>query len=349
MTSLRAKITLVLCLLTTTVAGSTTAWWWYAMDPVQPQGARHTDLQALEQHMHRLGLQVVDRDGKPLLGSPDKHARPEASLWASQALALPQAERAAAPTAAWLIGGWIVFLLLCCAASIWLLDLWVVQRLRRLSNELHRINNEHLWDSTLNVQGHDEVAEIAQQTNALLDQVSLQFENLESIADTDALTGLANRRSFDETLTRAVALYARYGRPFSLVVIDVDHFKHFNDHYGHAEGDLALQAVANCLNQEARRPGDLPARVGGEEFAVVLEDTPASGAIHWVGRVQQHLAQLMIPHAMNSVGPYLTLSAGVATARDGDTPDSLFKRADSALYQAKREGRNRMVMGDTAP
>ena len=230
--------------------------------------------------------------------------------------------------------------------AVWLLDRWVVARLRRLTGELQHINRSHLWDSTVSVQGQDEVAELARETNALLDQVSLQFENLESIADTDALTSLANRRSFDDTLARAVSAHARYGRPLCLVVLDVDHFKLYNDHYGHAEGDYALQTMGHCLKEQAKRPGDLPARVGGEEFAVVLEDTPLHGAVHWVSRVQQRLAELVIPHPMNSASDFLTFSAGVACAAPGDTAESLYKRADAALYRAKNDGRNRVVADD---
>jgi len=227
--------------------------------------------------------------------------------------------------------------------ALWPLDQWVVSRLRQLTAELHRINTGHLWDSTVTVEGRDEIADLARETNALLDQISLQFENLESIADTDALTGLANRRSFDDTLSRAVSSAARYGRPLCLVVLDVDHFKLYNDHYGHAEGDYALQTMGQCLREQAKRPGDLPARVGGEEFAVVLEDTPVSGAVHWVSRVQQRLAELVIPHPLNSASDFLTFSAGVACAMPGDTPESLYKRADAALYRAKNDGRNRVV------
>lgn len=237
----------------------------------------------------------------------------------------------------WLAGGLLV---------VWLLDRWVVARVRRLTGELHHINRSHLWDSTVSVDGKDELAELALETNALLDQVSLQFENLESIADTDALTSLANRRSFDETLARAVSAHARYGRPLCLVVLDVDHFKLYNDHYGHAEGDYALQTMGHCLKEQAKRPGDLPARVGGEEFAVVLEDTPVNGAVHWVSRVQQRLAELVIPHPLNSASDFLTFSAGVACAMPGDTPESLYKRADAALYRAKNDGRNRVVADD---
>lgn len=230
--------------------------------------------------------------------------------------------------------------------AMWLLDHWVVSRLRRLTDELQRINASHLWENTVTVDGQDELADLARETNALLDQVSLQFENLESIADTDALTGLANRRSFDDTLARAVSSAARFGRPLSLVVLDVDHFKRYNDHYGHAEGDYALQTMGQCLREQAKRPGDLPARVGGEEFAVVLEDTPAPGAVHWVSRVQQRLAELVIPHPLNSASDFLTFSAGVAFAMPGDTPDTLYKRADAALYRAKNDGRNRVVADD---
>lgn len=231
------------------------------------------------------------------------------------------------------------------AGLLVLLDRLVVRRLHRFSQELRRIHHKERWQEQITVDGRDEITQLAQDTNNLLGLIHFQMENLELLAESDALTGLPNRRSFDGTLRRALATHKRHGRPLCLAVLDVDHFKAYNDHHGHVQGDLALQAVAQCLLAQARRPGDLPSRVGGEEFAVVLEDTPLVGGAQWLQAVQGRLAALALAHGHSPVSGCLTVSAGIVSAEPDDTPDRLYQRADAALYQAKRQGRNRVVTG----
>ncbi len=241
-----------------------------------------------------------------------------------------------------------VFLLIT-AGLLVMLDRVVVRRLVRFSQELRTIHRDEAWHANLTVDGRDEITQLAHDTNNLLGLIQSQLEHLELQAESDALTGLPNRRSFDNTLHRALATFKRHHRPLCLVVLDVDHFKLYNDHYGHAQGDEALKALGRCLLAQARRPGDLPARIGGEEFAVVLEDTPLQGAQHWMAAVQQRLASLAITHEVSPVAPDLTLSAGIVAATPDDTAESLYRRADKALYHAKTTGRNRIVLAEDLP
>lgn len=235
------------------------------------------------------------------------------------------------------------FFILITGGLLVLIDRLVVRRLLRFSHELRAIHQRERWHDQITVDGRDEITQLAQDTNNLLGLIHFQLENLELMAESDALTGLPNRRSFDGALQRALATHKRHGRPLCLVLVDVDHFKAYNDRHGHAQGDTALKAVAQSLLAQAQRPGDLPARIGGEEFAVILEDTPAQGAERWMERVQARLQALAIAHGDSPASPWLTFSAGLVSARADENVDSLFQRADAALYQAKAQGRNQTV------
>ena len=169
---------------------------------------------------------------------------------------------------------------------------------------------------------------------------------LEREATTDALTGLANRRAFNEALEREWARAVRAGTELSLILLDVDHFKAFNDRYGHPAGDACLREVARAVQEVVRRPGDLAARYGGEEIAVILPRTPAAGAAKVAEALRLAIEGLSIPHADSACG-VLTSSLGVATAAGpvGLTiamPDGLLIGADGALYRSKNNGRNRV-------
>ncbi len=162
------------------------------------------------------------------------------------------------------------------------------------------------------------------------------------LSHTDALTGLANRRVFDEALLRECARLQRSGTYLSLVILDVDLFKALNDSAGHQWGDTCLAKLAAELGKVARRPTDLAARIGGEEFALLLPDTDPAGALDIAEAARQAAMGLRLKHPNSPVGPWLTFSAGVATAMAGvlDTERALVAAADFALYEAKRAGRN---------
>jgi diguanylate cyclase len=167
-----------------------------------------------------------------------------------------------------------------------------------------------------------------------------QSEELEAVvtqAHTDSLTGLPNRRSFDAELDRRLAEFRRKGTPLSILLIDVDHFKNFNDQYGHLVGDRVLRLVAQTL-QESTRDSDLATRFGGEEFAVILPDTSGEVANHAAERVRVAIEtnEMLIDRQTLK----MTVSGGVTFAQQGDVLATLIERADVALYRAKESGRN---------
>ncbi|QFU16510.1 sensor domain-containing diguanylate cyclase [Microvirga thermotolerans] len=169
------------------------------------------------------------------------------------------------------------------------------------------------------------------------------------LARTDGLTGLANRRSFDEQLAKEWYRSVRDRAPLSLVLVDIDRFKQFNDTYGHQAGDDCLRAVARAVRQVARRPADLPARYGGEEIVLLLPATGPEGAAKIAERLRSSVEAMAIPHAGNQPKGVVTVSVGTATLHlkpetAGERCDTLISLADSALYDAKRQGRNRVVM-----
>jgi len=174
-------------------------------------------------------------------------------------------------------------------------------------------------------------------------RIAMETE-LRSLARTDALTGLCNRRAFDEMAELEWCRAQRSGLPLSLLMIDIDHFKGFNDLYGHSAGDDALAAVARCIGENIRRPGDTAARYGGEEFAVLLPDTGEAGAVRVAETMRAAVQELERRHVAS---PYhiVTVSIGVACSseRRFATLRAFVNAADAALYEAKGGGRNRVV------
>lgn len=172
-------------------------------------------------------------------------------------------------------------------------------------------------------------------------------DKLASLATTDGLTGLANRRAFDERLQEEWARARRDGTQLSLLLIDVDHFKKFNDHYGHLAGDGCLRALGRILSAHAKRPADLAARYGGEEFAVLLPNTGPDGCAEVGEGIRTALHELAMLHAQNPPSRLVTASVGAATSLPSQTTTDcsmLVAAADRALYAAKDSGRDRLVM-----
>lgn len=165
---------------------------------------------------------------------------------------------------------------------------------------------------------------------------------LDALSMKDGLTGISNRRHLDELLPRIVAEASRDRKPLSVLMIDIDCFKNYNDHYGHLKGDEVLKKVASLLAERAGRATDLVARYGGEEFIVLLPHTDAGGAEKIAQEILQSIQDLKIPHETSFVIPVLTVSIGIFTLipAPGQDPASIVERADKALYQAKAEGRN---------
>ena len=168
---------------------------------------------------------------------------------------------------------------------------------------------------------------------------------LERLSVTDSLTGLANRRAFNEYLHREWLREQRTRRPFSVIMADIDYFKKYNDHYGHLEGDVCLQRVSWALQSALCRSGDLLARYGGEEFIAILPHTPAQGATELATAFHSRVRELQIPHCQSPVASSVTISVGIASVIPSQamSPSQLVAMADEALYQAKQDGRNQVV------
>ena len=174
-------------------------------------------------------------------------------------------------------------------------------------------------------------------------ELMLSHNELKRLAQTDALTGLPNRRRLDEAQSEEWRRAARMGGPLSLLLLDADRFKSYNDLYGHRKGDQVLIAIAGVLRQVAQRAGDLPARQGGEEFAVLLPDVAHEAAVEIAGRLRAAVQALGLVHTGNEAG-VVTVSVGVASSwpKAGQAVADLFENADRALYRAKNAGRNRV-------
>lgn len=176
--------------------------------------------------------------------------------------------------------------------------------------------------------------------------IVLQKE-LEALSFKDGLTGVANRRMFDSVLETEWTNARRNSQPLSLVLIDIDYFKQYNDHYGHIQGDDCLKRVGQALGSAATRARDLVARFGGEEFALVLPETDMAAALKVAERCRSLIFKQQIPHATSPVSRILTASLGVGTIIPGhqDQPLAFIEAVDRQLYQAKQAGRNRVKSG----
>ncbi|HLN48235.1 MAG TPA: diguanylate cyclase, partial [Steroidobacteraceae bacterium] len=174
----------------------------------------------------------------------------------------------------------------------------------------------------------------------------LEAALLREMVARDGLTGIQNRRMFDQYIHREWHQAIREGKRIAVLLIDIDCFKDYNDRYGHQAGDECLRAVALTLSRSARRPLDFVARYGGEEFAVVLDDASREYVAEVLTRIQRSVAELNIPHEASRVASRLTVSIGAAFILPGSsrTPEGLIQLADEALYSAKEQGRNRVVV-----
>ncbi len=269
------------------------------------------------------------------------------------------------------LAGWLITLVTT-ATTLWMLR-------RHLMLFLKAVNRlaSGMWEARVPYPAYDEFGILARAFNLMADQLQSAFEQqeeqrseiekqkteleqlyeqlqqayqaletanqelvamnalLSQAAITDSLTGLRNRRAFQESLMSLVQMAERYGQPLSLIMLDIDYFKQFNDRFGHPAGDELLRQVASLLRQSARA-SDVVARYGGEEFALLLPNTDLQEAIRVAERLRQQIAAIQTPSAR------VTASFGVASYRHGSTPATLLYEADTALYEAKRRGRNRV-------
>lgn len=232
----------------------------------------------------------------------------------------------------------VLGLLVVIGGLAYLLGLTVVLPLDRLARGARQVAGGDLAVA-LPVVGGGEAAYVTEVFNDMVTRLKQGREELERLSRTDGLTGLPNRRHLMETLEKEARRAKRNGRPFALLMIDVDHFKQFNDAFGHLAGDEVLKRLATVLLASIRG-ADYAARYGGEEFTVVLPETPMEGALKLAERIRERMAE----EAFRDKGSRVTLSIGLGEfPSDGDTPEAVIERADGALYRAKEWGRNRVV------
>lgn len=235
------------------------------------------------------------------------------------------------------------------------LQLVVVQPIKKLTDHASRLDREGDYSIQLAFNRRDELGRLARVldfTSATIaertDELKSVNKKLEKLSSVDALTGVANRRMFDDHMEKEWLRAARQKTRLSLILVDVDHFKHYNDFYGHQKGDRCLRAIASAIQRQVTRPADLVARYGGEEFAVILPETEAKGAWSVAEKIRLAVNDLQINHQGSEAADVVTLSLGVASmAPDAkDQRRTLIQKADEALYQAKRTGRNRAVLSE---
>ncbi len=185
------------------------------------------------------------------------------------------------------------------------------------------------------------------QIQELVQQLKIERDLYHSNSLTDSLTGLANRRYFDNALRAEFARHQRLGSQLSLIMMDVDYFKKYNDHYGHLAGDECLRELARTLKSVGARAQDIVARYGGEEFAVILPDTDDQGALVLAERIRESVLMLGLPHTESDISEFVTISLGIASVADRHLTDGaqLVALADQAMYKAKNSGRNRSEVG----
>jgi len=237
-------------------------------------------------------------------------------------------------------GVFAVFLTL---GIIYYLHQRIVLRLVSLSSQVSVASKTP--DAVINIDGNDEIARLADTFSLYLERVKEQESALLNMTLTDPLTGIPNRRAFERKLSETIELAMRNKWAVTVILIDVDYFKLYNDHYGHAGGDACLRLVASELNKTLLRQSDFCGRFGGEEFICILPNTGAEAANVICETLRYAIEELKIPHVKSTINDYVTISLGASTLtfnHNSDlTKEILILEADKALYQAKAQGRNR--------
>ncbi len=224
----------------------------------------------------------------------------------------------------------------------WLLARGILNPLRDLTHAAQRVAEGDL-DISVPKRRSDELGVAIAVFNDMVAQLRQSRERLEALTTTDSLTGLLNRKGITEGFATFLVRYRRHRRPFSVIMLDIDHFKAINDRYGHLVGDLVLREVSRLLQREMRQV-DLVGRYGGEEFLVLLDETGAEAAFVVAERIRNALAETVISH--EGIRVRVTASFGVAEVARGESMEELLERADRAMYHAKKGGRNRTVVAD---
>lgn len=231
-----------------------------------------------------------------------------------------------------------VVMLICCIIIVYIYKR-IILRLIDLTKLVEKGSTE-----VENFQGSDEIARLAKSFASYFERVRSQEDELIRLSLSDALTKIPNRRAFELEIEKSMALAKRHSWPLTLMLLDVDSFKGYNDHYGHTQGDECLKAVAAGLNSAITRTTDFCARYGGEEFVVILPCTDESGARIKAEDIRASIESLQLEHKKSAISDYVTMSLGVATFNYSGTKEwslnTMLNEADAALYEAKASGRN---------
>ena len=293
----------------------------------------------------------IRREGNALVSyTPlsDMHGKPLAAL----RLSIPRMDERVGTEVVWLMSGSLFCMLfLSLGAVVVLVRSTVIRPINRMASFFKAGGQDRMDILRACAQRSDEIGILAERAEALIEQVRGQKVELENQANTDRLTGLANRRFFDThiqaELRRLLRQRRQHGQDsrMAMAMIDVDHFKLFNDTNGHMAGDACLRAVAETIQSCIFRPGDLACRFGGEEFLLMLPDTDEEGARVVAESVRASIEWAALPHPSSPVSSVVTVSIGITSAEVTEAFEvgNLIERADQALYAAKQGGRNRVV------
>jgi diguanylate cyclase (GGDEF)-like protein len=313
--------------------------------------------------MTRMPLTIYGADGKMLFQSPDSsmkrdknsvridyvlrasNGEPAYRLVSMEDVEQFDLDMARTETIAAL--SFIALIVLGIIAGLWSFNRFLFRPMQVMQNEMERAVQ---GDFSATVGNHTlkEFHALASAFNTMLLKVADNIRQLQQLSFIDGLTGISNRRQFDLSLLAEWQRALRNQQDLSLIMLDIDYFKRYNDSYGHPAGDECLRIMGSMLRRIVKRSTDVLARYGGEEFVILLPDTSAQGAGLIAERIADELAMLNLPHKASSLGGKLTVSMGCATCKvsRGSKPDILVAAADEALYQAKGAGRNRFVATD---
>lgn len=243
--------------------------------------------------------------------------------------------------------GMLLFIILGVAIAITLFivfQITVVRPIRDLRTDIASITGTMDYSMRAQIRNQDEIGALSRDFNTMLGLIEANNQELKQLSETDPLTGLFNRLAMDKKLQQAWQILTRTGDSLALMLIDIDDFKAYNDHYGHQAGDDCLKKVAQILQNAAKRDSDMVARYGGEEFLIVLPGTSQASAQDIAAVLQQHIAEENIEHSASSVDSRVTVSIGIAAQvpSPAESVSGLIGAADRALYRAKENGRNRI-------
>ena len=242
------------------------------------------------------------------------------------------------------VAGFVVLLL-----NMLILDRLIVRPTRVLSKSFTHLAKTGKINKRLSTVGPYEVKQLASAANHMLEEIERLHTRLEELSRTDELTGLFNRRYFNEVFNKELRRAMRKQHPIAAVMLDIDYFKQYNDSYGHGTGDECLKRVAAILKEHVQRATDIVARYGGEEFIILLSDTPQTELELLCRKIIDSLHDAQILHESSPVSKFVSLSIGAVTAipKSLDDKEKLLRKADKLLYQAKDSGRNQVIINDT--